>query len=105
MKAGAYKYPIELYHRQTETNDYGEGVESYVLVRETKAAINFRAKSREHGLSEERMPGIYEMIVRSYVEVDDTSQVRWEGKKYRVIDWHEDLDYRDKVMTVEEINE
>lgn len=105
MKAGAYQYQIELYHRQTQVNEYGEDVETYVLVRKTRAAINFRAKSRELGLAEERMPGSYEMIVRSYVEVDDTSQVKWQGKMYRVIEWHEDLEYRDKVMTVEEINE
>jgi len=105
MKAGAYQYLIELYHRHTETNEYGEEVESYVLVRKTRAAINFRSKSRDLGLMEERMPGTYEMIVRSYVEVDDTSRVKWQGKTYRVIEWHEDLEYRDKVITVEEINE
>lgn len=105
MKAGAYQYLIELYHRETKLNDYGEEVESYVLVRKTRAAINFRSKSRELGLMEERMPGTYEMIVRSYVEVDDTSRVKWQGKTYRVIEWHEDLQYRDKVITVEEVNE
>lgn len=105
MKAGAYKYLIELYHRETETNEYGEEVERYVLVRKTRAAINFRSKSRDLGLMEERMPGTYEMIVRSYVEVDDTSRVKWQGKTYHVTEWHEDLDYRDKVMTVEEVNE
>ena len=68
MKAGAYQYLIELYHRETKLNDYGEEVESYVLVRKTRAAINFRSKSRELGLMEERMPGTYEMIVRSHLE-------------------------------------
>jgi len=105
MKAGAYQYQIELYHRKTTTNEYGEEVESYDLVRKTRAAINFRSKSRDLGLMEERMPGTYEMIVRSYVEVDDTSRVKWQGKTYRVIEWHEDLQYRDKVITVEEVNE
>jgi len=105
MKSGAYKYLIELYHRETESNDYGEEKENYVLVRKTRAAINFRSRSRDLGMMEEKMPGTYEMIVRSYVEVDNTSRVKWQGKTYRVVEWHEDLEYRDKVMTVEEVYE
>lgn len=105
MKAGGYQYLIELYHRETTTNEFGEEVESYNLVRKTRAAINFRSKARVFDQSEERMPGTYEMIVRSYVEIDDTSRIKWQGKTYRVVEWHEDLEYRDKVMTVEEVNE
>lgn len=105
MKAGAFQYMIELYHRETELNEYGEEVESYKLVRKTRAAINFKNNSRATFLGETSFTGIYEMIVRSYVEIDDTSRIKWNGKNYRVVEWHEDLQYRDKYMIVEEVNE
>lgn len=105
MKAGAFKYMIELYHRETEVNDYGEEKEEYKLVRKTRAAINFRNNARTSEMAESRFIGVYEMIVRDYVEIDDTSRIVWNGKKYRVVEWHEDLEYRDKYVVVEEINE
>lgn len=105
MKAGAFKYMIELYHRETELNDYGEEKESYKLVRKTRAAINFKNNSRESNLGENRFSSSYEMIVRNYVEIDDTSRIKWQGKTFRIVEWHDDLEYRDKYVVVEEVNE
>lgn len=105
MKAGGFIYQVEVYHREVEENDYGEQVESYKLVRKTRAAISFRNRSRSLENSSETMLGSYEMIVRQYVEIDNTTRIKYSGKWYQVIEWHEDLEYRDKVLVVEEVRE
>lgn len=102
--AGQFRYPIVIYHRFEEQNEYGEVVEEYKAIRKTRAAINFNGNTRNVSNNEIQLPTQYEMIVRSYCEITDSTQIEFEGKMYRVIEYHEDLVYRDKVVKVELVN-
>ena len=103
--AGAYRYPIVIYHRFEEQNEYGEVIEEYKAVRKTRAAINFRGGTRNLSENEIRFPNQYELIVRNYCEITDSTQIEYEGKMYRVVEYHEDLEYRDKIVVIELVND
>lgn len=105
MEAGAYRYPIKIFHLQQTKQKNGEVTEEYVLKRNTRAAVNFRSNSRTINNDRIVYPGRYEMIVRSYCEINNNTQIEWQHRRFRVIDWHEDMEFNDIVLEIEEVED
>lgn len=103
MEAGAYRYPIKIKHLVTAQTQSGAVEEVWKIVRHTRACVNFRAHSRDTIDNRISYPGRYEMVVRSYCEINNNTRIEWQGKTYRVIDWHEDMEYNDIVMEIEQV--
>lgn len=104
MEAGNYKYIIKILQPVTDIDDYGESKKQYVLQRTTRASVRWSSGKKSEINSELFIPNQLEIVIHRYIEINDDTRIELQGKTYRVIEYHDDLQFRDKVLKIEEIN-
>ena len=103
--AGAFKYIVKIYNKVSITDRFGDVKDNYEFVKNTKAAINWTSSNRDIVNNEIQSLRRYDILMHTYVPINNDTHIEVEGKMFRVVEWQEDLTYRDIVATIEEINE
>lgn len=104
-RAGLLNEIIKLYKPTTIINDYGEREDTFELYYTTRARVLNDGGSRNVTNDEIVFPYSKTFQVRYYVPVQDTMQVEWQNKRYRIISTEKRRDENDILIKTELINE
>lgn len=104
-RAGLLTEPIEILSVEKKRNDYGEETE----IQKSKCNTRARVLHNKGGRKQENQEITYiynkVFLVRYYVDIADFDLIRWNGKKYRVLDIEPDKVRQEKTIYTEQINE
>lgn len=105
MIAGLLNEHIKILTPNIVTNDFGEGVETYILKTSTKANVIHAGSSKnlENGELFFGMSKIFK--VRKYVTVDHLDIIEWNNNKYKINAIEDDKIQQCKIITCTLINE
>ena len=105
MQAGLLNKRITLYKPISTANDFGEYVQRYVYCNETKARVINDSGNR--GISNSEMVYSYTKTfeVRSYIKLDETYQIGYQNRLYRIISIEKDRLSNSIKINTELINE
>ena len=103
--AGLFNEKIEIYDISSSRNDYGEQVDVYTLKYTTRAKVGHNSGSRTVINNEIQTPYVKNFVVRYYVPVTDTAQIKYKGKYYRITSIDPDPALQQIVVTTEIVND
>lgn len=103
--AGIFDEPIEIYDIVSTRNDFGEQVDTFELVYKTRARVSHIGGTRQVINDEIVTPYTKNFVVRFYVPVTDTSQIKYQDKLYRVTSFDKDKNTQQITITTELVNE
>jgi len=105
MIAGRLNEVIQIFELQEEVNEYGEREQKYVFKCITRAKVEWNNGNRT--VENNEIVFNYDKIfnVRSYVPVTETSQIKWQGKFYRIHTVEHRREYNDILINAELIND
>lgn len=104
MQAGLLNELIEIYKPELTINEYGEQVQTFVKSYETKARVIHSSGSRNIENNEIVNNYSKTLQLRYYVDINETYQIKYQGKMYRVTSIEEVRQYNYKEIIVELIN-
>lgn len=104
MQAGLLNEIIEIYKPELSVNEFGEQIQTYVKCYETKARVIHSAGSRNIENNEIVNNYSKTLQIRYYVDINETYQIKYQGKMYRVTSIEEVRQYNYKEIIVELIN-
>ena len=105
-RAGLLTKPINILSPQTETNEYGEQVQTYTLKYKTRARVLHDNGNRSLENGEIVYPYQKTFNIRSYVPVTEYDLIEFEDKRYRIITIENRIEtHNDKLVITELINE
>ena len=105
MQAGKLNKLIEIYAPSLSVNSFGEQIQIYEKVYETRAEIKRNSGNRNVENNEEVYNHTLQLRVRYYVEVCDNYQIKFDNKLYRILDIDCVNEWNEKRITVEKIND
>ena len=105
MFSGLLKEKIEIYNPTISINDYGQKYNDLELVYTTRANVSHLRGRRSVIDDEIQTPYEKQFIVRIYVPISDDSQIKYNGKFYRVTEIDVDKEYQRQVISAEIVNE
>lgn len=105
MIAGRLNEVIKVYDAQETVNEYGERSVDYVYRYTTRARVEFNTGNRLNENEEIVFNYNKTFNVRAYVPITETSQIEWQGRRYRILTLESRREYNDKVINTELINE
>ena len=105
MIAGRLNEIVKIYTLTTTINDYGERVETYTYAYTTRARVEFSSGNRSNENDEIVFNYFKTFNVRSYVPISETSQIEWQGKRYRILTVEKRREWNDIIIQTELINE
>ena len=105
MIAGRLNEVIKVYDAQETVNEYGERSVEYVYRYTTRARVEFNTGNRLNENDEIVFNYNKTFNVRAYVPIVETSQIEWQGRRYRILTLESRREYNDKVINTELINE
>lgn len=85
MRAGAYKYDVEIQRQQVTTSAYGSDRIDWVKLCSTRAAIEYLSGGREQQNHEIFYAWQLKFILHAYVPVQDEDRIAFDGKFYRIL--------------------
>ena len=98
MKAADLKYKIQIWRQNVETTDFGRTNISYEYKCSTRARVNYLTGNRTL-LNDEIFYSIdREFIVRSYVPVENTDIIKFDGGDYQILSIDKIHEYNDIVI-------
>lgn len=103
--AGQYNELIKVYRSVETVNEYGEREITTEYVCSTRAKHEFTGGSRKNENNEIVYDYTKTFYVRSYVPIEDTSIIEFDGKNYRVITYDKRKENNDIRVVTELINE
>lgn len=104
-QAGLFNEPIEIYDKVSTRNQFGEQVDTMTLVYSTRAKVGHIGGSRSVINNEIVTPYQKNFVVRIYVPVTDTSQIKYENKYYQVTSIDTDKVLQQKTVITQLVNE
>ncbi len=104
MDAGSFRYPVTVYHQEQFTDERGSSETRLRKVRFTRAAILWQSGYMHREGQELLANNQFQFVFRHYVEIDYTTIIVWQEKKYKVISYHRDMQYNDILCVVEEVH-
>ena len=105
MMAGQYNEIVKIYKSTETTNDYGERVVELVYICQTRAKVEASGGTRTNENNEIVYDLSKRFYVRSYIPVEDTTIIEYDGRKYRVITFDKRKENNDIQIVTELINE
>ncbi len=105
MRAGLLKHIICIYKPQIASNDYGEAVQTYIVVCKPRAQVISESGDRIITNDEVFFGYRKTFKVRSYVQVDESCQVEYNNKRYRILSIDDNTEKNEKSIRAEIINE
>lgn len=104
MQAGLLTEIIEIYKPELSTNEFGEQVQNFVKCYETKARIIHSTGSKNIENNEIVSNYSKTFQIRYYVQLNETYQIKFQGKMYRITSIEEVRQYNYKEVIAEIIN-
>lgn len=106
MKAADLFHRINIYKMTTSTTDFGEVRYDWDTLRCTcRARVNYSSGTRTVENDEIFYSVDREFIVRSYVEVEDTDIIEWNGEKWRILTIDHNRQYNNIFIRTTKINQ
>ena len=107
MRAGILNELIDIYTPVDEINEYNERIKTWTLKYNTRAHVSWDSGNRSIENNEIVNNYSKTFTVRAYVPVDEKDEIRWQGKKYRIIsvEHRKDLTFNGILIRTELINE
>ena len=105
MMAGQYNEIVKIYKSIETENEYGEREISTQFVCRTRAKKEDTSGSRKNENNEIVYDHTKTFYVRSYIPIEDTSIIEFDGKNYRVITYDKRKENNDIRIVTELINE
>lgn len=103
--AGRYNEIVRIFDVFQVKNEYGENTQEWREIMRTRAAVEWSGGNRAVENDEQLHTYTRRFILRSYAQVTDTSQIEWQGHRYRVLSIERRREYNDIVVTGEQVNE
>lgn len=104
MIAGRYNETVKIFHPVTTINKYGEKESTYQEIYKTRARVDNTSGNRVEENHEIVFSYNFNFTLRSYVPVSETSQIEWQGNKYRVLTLQRRREFNDIYVQAEKIN-
>lgn len=104
MNAAILKTPIDIYELVTTKTEYGTIQTSYRKKTQTRAYVQFNSENQVVSEGEIWFPVNRTFIVRAYVDIVETDQIEYEGKRYRILSINENKYYNDKSIITTLVN-
>jgi len=105
MIAGRLNEVIDIYSPTEVINDFGERETTYEKTYTTRAKVEYTSGNRHNENNEIVFDYTKRFNLRSYVPITETSQIEWQGKRYRVLTVEHRREYNDIIVNTELINE
>ena len=105
MWAGQYNEVVKIYDIHETINEYGEREEERKFQRSTRAHIERASGNRNVENDEIVYNHTKTFHLHSYIELQDTSQIGFNQKYYRILSIEPRREYNDIEVITEEINE
>ena len=105
MIAGRLNEILQIYAPVVNVNEYGERVETFEKTYTTRARVDHNSGNRSNTNDEIVFNYQKTFNVRSYVPLQDTYQIEWQGKRYRILATEKRREYNDILINAELINE
>lgn len=105
MQAGLLREYISIYKPQLSKNEYGEQIQEYERVYQTKSQVKFNNGNR--GISNDEVVSNYVVtfIMRRYISIAENYIIQWYDRKYRILSIEDNRQYNYKSVIGELINE
>lgn len=105
MKASDLEERIQIFSRNVERVGGGAGTESFTYKCSTRARVNYASGSRTLDNQEIFYDVNRTFIVRYYVPVVDTDEIRWNGQRWQILSIDKNREYNDIIINTTLINE
>lgn len=105
MQAGKLNELIEIYKPSISQNEYGEQVQVYNKVKDTRAQVIYDSGNRNTSNNEVIYNYQKTFKVRRYIELMENYQIKYKNKMFRILSIEDIRQYNHKVITAELINE
>lgn len=105
MQAGLLTESIKIYAPSTTCNDYGERIQDYTLIRQTRAKVDYSGGRKNIENNEVFFDYTKTFHIRYYVNINESMVIEWNGKKYRILSIEDVRKWNEKIITGELINE
>jgi len=106
MKAADLFYRINIYKMTKTATDFGEVRYDWNTLRTScRARVNYSSGTRTVQNDEIYYAVDREFIVRSYVEVEDTDIIEWNGEKWRILSIDHNRQYNNIFIRTTKINQ
>lgn len=104
MKASDLKYKIEIWKQKVTTTDFGRTNVTYAKRCNARARVNYLTGSRTIDNEEIFYSVDREFIVRSYVPVEYTDIIKFDGQDWQILSIDKIHEYNDIVIHTTRIN-
>lgn len=105
MIAGRLNEPVSVWRPTTDVNEYGERVESWAKIYDTRARVEYTGGRRAIENDEVWNPYTKRFEVRSYVPVDEQCRIEWQGQLWRVLSVERNREFNEIIVNTELVNE
>ena len=105
MQAGKLNELIEIYKPSISQNEYGEQVQVYNKVKDTRVQVIYDSGNRNTSNNEVIYNYQKTFKVRRYIELMENYQIKYKNKMFRILSIEDIRQYNHKVITAELINE
>lgn len=105
MIAGRLNEAVRIWRPFVEVNEFGERVEEWRKIYDTRARVEYTGGSRQIEAGEMWNPYSKRFEVRSYVPVDEQCRVEWQGQLWRVLSVEHSRERNEIILNTELVNE
>lgn len=105
MRASDLEQYIEIYSRNVDRVGGGAGSESFTYKCSTRARINYASGSRMLDNQEIFYDVNRTFIVRCYVPIVETDEIRWNGQRWQILSIDKNREYNDIIIQTSLVNE
>lgn len=105
MFAGLLREHIDIYRYTKSTNEYGEQISVASKVYETRAKVSHLSGSRSVINNEIQYPYQKEFVMRINVPILEDDEIRYQNKRWQVLSIDTNIEYQQKIVITELVNE
>lgn len=105
MIAGRLNEIVSVWKPTTQINDYGERVETWVKVYDTRARVEYTGGRRAIENDEIWNPYSKRFELRSYVPIDEQCQIKWQNQMWRILTIERNREFNNIIINAELVNE
>lgn len=105
MKASDLNEIIDIYKVTTTRSASGAVNEAFAKRCTTRARVNFASGSRTVSNDEIFYDVDRQFIIRHYIPVENTDEIRWNGQRWRILSIDHNREYKDIQISTTLINE
>lgn len=104
MKSSDLEEKIDIYSRTVTRVGGGAGDETFAYKLSTRARVNYASGNRTLDNDEIFYDVNRTFIVRRYVPVVDTDEIRWNGQRWQILSIDKNREYNDIIIQTSLVN-